>query len=79
MRQAGQIALLRLPGTDLSPGKPRPVVLIAPTPGPYDDWLVCMLSTQVRQALEEVGAIGDINPERLDRIRQKLSAWVRGT
>lgn len=115
MRRAGQIALLRFPGTDLSPGKPRPVLLIAPTPGPYDDWLVCMLSTQVRQALEEfdeiidqqaedfqqsglkvasvirvsrlavvsaellVGAIGDINPERLDKIRQKLSAWVRGT
>lgn len=49
MRRAGQIALLRFPGTDLSVGKLRPVVLIAPTPGPYDDWLVCMVSTQFRQ------------------------------
>ena len=115
MRRAGQIALLRFPGTDLTSGKLRPVVLIAPTPGPYDDWLVCMMSTQVRQALAGfderidqnaedfqrsglkvasvvrlsrlavvsteslVGAIGEISPDRLERIRQKLLAWIRGT
>lgn len=115
MRRAGQIALLRFPGTDLTPGKLRPVVLIAPTPGPYNDWLVCMMSTQMRQALEGlderidqnaedfqqsglkvgsvvrltrlavvsteslVGAIGEVSPERLERIRQKLFAWIRGT
>lgn len=115
MRRAGQIALLRFHGTDLTPGKLRPVILIAATPGPYDDWLVCMMSTQIRQALEGfderidqnaedfkqsglkvasvvrlsrlavvsteslVGAIGEISPERLERIRQKLFAWIRGT
>ena len=115
VRRAGQIALLRFPGTDLTPGKLRPVILIAATPGPYDDWLVCMMSTQIRQALEGfderidqnaedfqqsglkvasvvrlsrlavvsteslVGAIGEISPERLERIRQKLFAWIRGT
>jgi hypothetical protein len=34
MRRTGQIVLLRFPETDLAPGKLRPVVLIAPTPGP---------------------------------------------
>lgn len=114
MRRPGQIALLRFPSTDLTPGKLRPVLLIAPTPGPYDDWLVCMISTQVRQALEGfdelidqnaedfhgsglkvasvvrlsrlavvsteslVGAIGEISPERLRRIREKLVNWIKG-
>jgi mRNA interferase MazF len=26
-----------------------------------------------------VGAIGEIGFERLERVRQKLSAWIRGT
>ena len=68
MRRAGQIALLRFPGTDLTPGKLRPVVLIAPTPGPYDDWLVCMMSTQVRQALEGFDERIDQNAEELSTI-----------
>lgn len=115
MRRAGQIALLRFPGSDLAPGKLRPVVLLAPTPGPYDDWLVCMLSSQLHQALEDfderidlnaedfhrsglkvasvvrlsrlavvsteslVGTIGEISPNRLERIREKLVEWIKGT
>lgn len=114
MRRTGQIALLRFPETDLAPGKLRPVVLIAPTPGPYEDWLVCMMSTQVRQAVEGfdelidqnaedfhrsglkvasvvrlsrlavvsadslVGAVGEISPQRMERIRQTLLGWIRG-
>ena len=49
MRQPGQIALLRFPQTDLAPGKPRLVALLGEMPGPYDDWLVCMISSQLRQ------------------------------
>lgn len=49
MRRPGQIALLRFPRTDLSPGKPRPVLLLRRLPGPFDDWLVCMISSQLRQ------------------------------
>lgn len=47
----GTLALLRFPHTDLSPGKPRPVLLLAPTPGPYEDWLVAMVSSQLDQAV----------------------------
>ncbi|MGH7255381.1 MAG: type II toxin-antitoxin system PemK/MazF family toxin [Nitrospirales bacterium] len=115
MRRAGQVALLRFPTTELTPGKPRPVLLIAPTPGPYEDWLVCMISTRIRQALESfdevidqgtedfqrsglkvasvvrvsrlavvatetlVGTVGQISPERLERIRRKLVGWIEGT
>ncbi|MHB8766076.1 MAG: type II toxin-antitoxin system PemK/MazF family toxin [Deferrisomatales bacterium] len=52
MRRAGQIAVLEFPRADLVAGKPRPVLLLARLPGPYDDWLVAMVSTQLRQAVE---------------------------
>lgn len=114
MRKAGQVAILRFPKADLALGKPRPVLLVASVPGPYNDWLMCMISTQLQQALEGfdevidqsqsdfhssglrvasvvrvarlamvsadvlVGAIGEIGPERLQRIRQKLASWIQG-
>ncbi|MGH7966432.1 MAG: hypothetical protein ACRERD_32175, partial [Candidatus Binatia bacterium] len=65
MRRAGQIAIVQFPTVALNPGKPRPVLLLAPVPGPYDDWLVCMLSTQQQQAVAgfdevvELGVAGD--------------------
>ena len=51
MRKAGQLAIVQFPTVALGEGKPRPVLLIAPLPGPYDDWLVSMLSTQLQQAV----------------------------
>ena len=115
MRQAGQVAILRFPHVDLALGKPRPVLLITPVPGPYEDWLVCMISTQLQQAVERfdevvsqdqpdfpisglkvpsviriarlavvaadslVGAVGEIGPERLQKIRHKIADWIQGT
>ena len=52
MRRPGQIALLRFPQTDLSQGKLRPVLVLCRAPGPFDDWLVCMVSSQLRQEVE---------------------------
>jgi mRNA interferase MazF len=49
--KAGQIVLFRFPQTDLVLGSLRPALLIAPIPSSYDDWLVCMISTQIRQAI----------------------------
>ena len=51
MREPGQVVLMSFPQVDLSPGKRRPVLLVAQVPGPYEDWLVCMLSTNLQQAL----------------------------
>jgi mRNA interferase MazF len=47
--RAGQIVLFRFPNTDLREGKLRPALLIARVPGPYDDWLICMISSRLRQ------------------------------
>lgn len=57
MKKEGKIALLRLPQTDLSPGKSRPVLVLAAVPGQHDDWLVCMISTQLHQAVADFDEI----------------------
>lgn len=51
MRSPGQVIILRFPQTDFSAGKLRPAVLVAPSPGFYEDWLTCMISTKLHQAL----------------------------
>jgi mRNA interferase MazF len=59
MKQAGQICLFRFPRTDLERGKSRPALLITRLPGPFDDWLVCMTSSQISQAIEAFDEILD--------------------
>lgn len=62
MKRPGQVVLFRFPRTDLEAGKLRPALLLGSVPGPYDDWLVSMISSQVHQAVEgfdEVVAKGD--------------------
>ena len=48
MKQAGQIVLFRFSQTDLEEGKLRPALLLGELPGDYDDWLMCMISSQIR-------------------------------
>jgi mRNA interferase MazF len=112
VKQAGQIVLFRFPQTDLEEGKLRPALLVGKLPGEYDDWLICMVSSQTRHAIPEfdelvqeddadfansglkgssvirvgrlavihgeilLGAMGQIAPERLQRIKRHLAEWL---
>src|SRR3972149_1772211 len=49
MKQAGQVVVFRFPQTDLDEGKLRPALLLGKLPGEYDDWLICMISSQTHQ------------------------------
>lgn len=49
MKEAGQVVVFRFPQTDLEEGKLRPALLLGKLPGEYDDWLICMMSSQTRQ------------------------------
>jgi len=49
VKQTGQIVVFRFPQTDLEEGKLRPALLLGKLPGEYDDWLICMISSQTRQ------------------------------
>jgi mRNA interferase MazF len=57
MKQAGQIVLFQFPQTDLIEGKLRPARLLGKLPGEYDDWLICMISSQLRHAVPDFDEI----------------------
>ncbi len=48
MKRAGQVVLFRFPQADLEQGRLRPALLLGRLPGEYDDWLICMISSQIR-------------------------------
>lgn len=52
-RKRAESRLFRFPQTDLEEGKLRPVLLLDKLPGEYDDWLICMISSQTRQHIVE--------------------------
>lgn len=113
MISEGQIVLFKFPQTDLGEGKLRPALVIRKLPGNYDDWLICMISSQTHQKISDVddelikpddtdfigsglkttsiirlyrlavveksilvGKIGQINDQRLEKIKRALCAWI---
>ncbi len=44
----GDISLVRFPRVDLQKGKYRPVLLLSKIPGPFDDCLICAITSQLR-------------------------------
>ncbi|MDG5998075.1 MAG: PemK family protein [Candidatus Brocadia sp.] len=108
----GQIVLFKFPQTDQKEGKLRPALILRELPGKFNDWLICMISSNIDQLIPELdeliapeasdfiqsglkvpsiirgsrlavvdgkallGTLGQINTERLHKIRQKLSKWI---
>ena len=50
MKVAGQIVLTPFPFTNLAGTKLRPVLLLKKSSNIHDDWLVCMVSSQIHQS-----------------------------
>ena len=61
----GAVVLLRFPHADRARGgKLRPGVAVRRVPGRHEDWLICMVSTQLDQKLDGVDElIADNDPE----------------
>ena len=57
MKEAGQVVLFRFPQTDLEEGKHRPALLLGKLPGEYDDWLICMVSSQTQRCVPDFDEI----------------------
>lgn len=57
MKEAGQIVLFRFPRTNLTERKLRPALLLAELPGPYKDWLICMIPSRTHQYIEGLDEI----------------------
>jgi mRNA interferase MazF len=45
--QDGRIVLFRFSETKVAVGKLRPALVVRKLPNSYDDWLICMISSQV--------------------------------
>jgi mRNA interferase MazF len=77
VRRPGQIGLLKFPEVDLIHGKNRPVLLLAKVPGLYEDWLVCMLSSQLQQGLKDFDEIIHRNDEDFQESGLKVPTVIR--
>ena len=110
-----QIVLFRFPQTDQTEGKLHPALVVRRLPGQYNDWIICMISSQLHQEIPDfdevitpsdsdfqqsglklasvirisrlavvnsdvlLGKLGQIDAQRLSRIKQKLANWIQST
>lgn len=51
MIEEGLIVLFPFPQTDQTTGKLRPALVLRECPGSHDDWLICMISSQLRHEI----------------------------
>jgi len=51
--EPGDVSLIRFPRADLRNGKYRPVLLLSKLPGPFDDWLICAITSQLRHEVKK--------------------------
>ena len=77
MKQAGQIIAFRFPQTDLKEGKLRPALLLGKLPGEYDDWLICMISSQTRQYITSFDEIIQDSDEDFKQSGLKVTSVIR--
>lgn len=115
MISEGQIVLFKFPQTDQKEGKLRPALVLRKLPGKFDDWLICMISSQIHQKLPDLdevvtpddgdfvksglkipsvirasrlavvdveillGQLGQIDHDRLIRIKGNIANWIEST
>ena len=77
MKEAGQVVVFRFPQTDLEEGKLRPALLLGKLPGNYDDWLICMISSQTRQYVAGFDEIVQENDNDFGESGLKVTSVVR--
>jgi mRNA interferase MazF len=79
VKRPGQIVVFNFPQTDLGVGKQRPALLLAPLPGNYDDWLICMISSNLNQYVEGLDEIINENSPDFVRSGLKTASVIRTT
>lgn len=77
MKQAGQVVLFRFPHTDLEEGKLRPALLLGRLPGEYDDWLICMISSQARHSIPGFDEIAQESDSDFAATGLKVTSVIR--
>jgi len=77
MIREGQVVLFRFPQTDHGAGKLRPALILRKLPGQYDDWLICMVSSQLTRQIPEFDEIIDVDDEDFKKSGLKVSSVIR--
>ena len=77
MKKSGQVVVFRFPQTDLEEGKLRPALLLGKLPGEYDDWLICMISSQTRQYISGFDEIIKDSDEDFEKSGLKVTSVIR--
>ncbi len=77
MINPGTIILLNFPQADLQTFSIRPVLLLKETPSRFDDWLVCMVSSQIHQHIEGFGEIINKDDSDFPTSRLKNTSVIR--
>lgn len=77
MKQAGQVVVYRFPQTDLEEGKLRPALLLGKLPGEYDDWLICMVSSQTRHYITGFDEVVQENDDDFSESGLKVPSIIR--
>ncbi len=77
MKEAGQVVVFRFPQTDLEEGKLRPALLLGKLPGDYDDWLICMISSQTHQYIAGFDEIVQDNDVDFGESGLKITSVIR--
>jgi len=79
MLSEGQIALFRFPQADQKDGKLRPALILRKLPGKFDDWLICMISSQLHQEIPELDEIINQEDSDFQQTGLKQSSLIRAS
>jgi len=77
--KSGQIVLFHFPQTDLILGRLRPALLLAKLPSNQNDWLVCMISSQLHQEIPNVDEIIETTDINFAATGLKFTSLIRLT
>lgn len=73
----GQIVLFRYPRTDQQSGKLRPALIVRKLPGRYEDWLICMISSQLSHEIAGFDEIITPDDQDFKDSGLKLTSLIR--
>ncbi len=77
MIHEGQVVLFEFPQINQEGTKLRPALVVRKAPGPYDDWLICMISSQISQCIADFDEVIDESDPDFESSGLKNSSVVR--
>ena len=77
MISEGQIVLFKFPQTDQEEGKLRPALVLRMLPGKYDDWLICMISSQLHHYAPDIDEKITSDDQDFQKSGLKLPSIIR--